>query len=67
MRVNMLLWPLMAKEFYGVSSHAGSIKTNKNYFYVHSEEASACRTALSMPSGSYSGLATQELVHQKIK
>ena len=47
-------------EFQGVSSHAGSIKTTRNGVSVYSEEASACRTVLSMSSGSYSGLAMHE-------
>ena len=63
MRVDMLWWPLMAAEFHGVSSHIGRIITAKKGVSCASEEARACRTALSMSSGSYSGLAIHEPVH----
>ena len=57
MRVVMLWWPRIAAEFHGVSSQIGRISTTKKGVYCASEEARACRTALSMSSGSYSGLA----------
>ena len=60
-------WPVIAVEFRGVSSHTGSITTTRNGVFVHSEDASGCITALSTSSGSYSGLAMQELVHRKRK
>jgi hypothetical protein len=63
MRVDILWWPLMAAEFHGVSSHTGRIITAKKGLSCASEEARAWRTALSMSSGSYSGLAIQEPVH----
>ena len=64
MRVIMLTWPLMALEFQGVSSHVGSLSTTRNSVSVCSEEASACRTVLSMSSGSYSGMAIHEFIHR---
>jgi hypothetical protein len=36
----------------------------RNGMFVYSEEASVCIAVLSMPSGSYSGLTIQELVHR---
>ncbi len=57
MRVDMLWWPRMAAEFHGVSSQTRRIKTAKKGVSCVSEEARACRTALSMSSGSCSGLA----------
>jgi hypothetical protein len=61
----MLPWPLIAAEFHGVSSHTASIKTTRNGVYVHSKEASVCRTVLRISSDSYSGLAMQEPVQRK--
>jgi len=65
----MLPWSLIAAEFHGVyvSSQNGSIMTTINGMSVHSDEASAWSTALSMSSRSYSGLAMQEMVHRKRK
>ncbi len=63
MRVDMLWWPRTAAEFQGVSSQTGRIRTTKNGVSCASEEARACRTALSMSSSSYSGLARHELVY----
>ena len=60
MRVDMLWWPRIAAEFHGVSSQIGRISTTKKGVSCASEEARACRTALSMSSGSYSGLAIHE-------
>jgi len=60
-------WCLIAVEFRGVSSQIGSIMTTKNEVYAHSEEASACSTALRTSSSSYSGLAMHKLVHRKRK
>jgi len=65
MRVGTFPWPLMATELHGVSFRTGSIKTRTSGVSVHLEEASACRTAFNMSSGSYSGLAKQELVQRK--
>ncbi len=62
MMVDMFSWPLMASEFHGVSSLIGSFKITINGVSVHSDDVSSCRTALSMSSGSYSGLVIQELV-----
>ena len=64
MRVDMLWWPRMAAEFHGVSSQTGRIKTAKKGLSCASEEARACRTVLSMSSGSYSGLAIHEPVQR---
>ncbi len=44
---------------HGESSQAGRIKTTRSGFGDIVEEASACRTALRISSGSYSGLAMQ--------
>jgi len=46
-----------------VSSHTGRIITAKKGLACASEEARAWQTALSMSSGSYSGLAVHEPVH----
>jgi hypothetical protein len=54
----------MTLELQGVSSHVGSIKTIRNGVSVFSEEASAWRTALSISSCSYSGLAMHVFVHR---
>jgi hypothetical protein len=64
MRVDMLWWLRIAAEFHGVSSQTGRIKTTKKGVFVDSEEASAWRTALSISSGSYSGLAIHEPVQR---
>ncbi len=63
MRVDMLWWPLRADEFHGVSSQTGKIIATKKGVSRASEETRACRTALSMSSGSYSGLVIHEPVH----
>ena len=67
MRVDMWPWPLIAVGFHGVSSQTGSIITTRTWVSAHSKEASACSTALSMSSGSYSELVIQGLVHRKRK
>jgi len=41
--------------------------TTRNGVYTYSEEASACSTVVSMSSGSYSGLAMQQLDQRKRK
>ncbi len=64
MRVDMLWWPRIAVEFHGVSSHTGSIKTTRKGVSFASEEERAWRTALSISSGSYSGLAMHEPVQR---
>jgi len=63
-RVDMLVRYVIAFEVHGVSSHTGSIMTKKNGVFVHSNEASVWKIALSMSSGSYSGLAMHEAVHR---
>jgi len=60
MRVDMLWWPRIAAEFNGVSSQNGRIRTTRKGVFGESEETSAERTALSISSGSYSGLAIHE-------
>jgi hypothetical protein len=67
MMVIVMLWLRMEEEFHGMSSHTGRIRTNKNGFALVSDDASACRTTLSMSSGSYSGLAMEEVVHRNLK
>ncbi len=47
---------------HGESSQAGRIKTIRSGLEDIVEEASACRTALHISSGSYSGLAMQDPV-----
>ncbi len=66
-RVGMLPWPLIATEFHGVVCQTGSIITTRNEVSVHIYEASAWSTAISISSGSYSGLMMQELVQRKRK
>ena len=66
-RVHMVWWPRIAAGFHGVSSHTGRVKTTKKGVFVNSEEANAWRAALSMSSGSYSGLAIREPFHRKRK
>ena len=46
----------------GESSQAGRIKTTRSGLGDVVEETSACRTALRISSGSYSGLAMQDPV-----
>lgn len=65
--VDMLLWPLIAAEVHGESSHTGRTITTRNGASECSEEESAWRTAWSMSSGSYSGFAIQEEVHRYAK
>ena len=62
MRVDMLWWPRIAAKIHGVSSHTGSIKTTRQGVSCASEEERAWRTALSISSGSYYGLAIHEPV-----
>jgi hypothetical protein len=64
MRVDMLWRPRIAAEFHGVSSYTGRIKTAKKGMSCDSEEERAWRTALSIPSGSYSGLAIHEPIQR---
>ena len=64
MRVDMLWWPRIAAELHGVSSQTGNIKINRKGVSCDSEEERAWRTALSISSGSYSGLAIQEPVQR---
>ena len=47
-----------------MSSQTGRIKTTKRGVFADFEEAIAWRTALSISSGSYSGLAIHEPVHR---
>ena len=60
----MSWWPRIAAEFHGVFSQTGSIKTTKKGVSCDSEEERAWRTALSISSGSYSGLAIHEQVQR---
>ena len=60
----MLWWPRILAEFHGVSSHTGRIKTTRKGVSCISEEERAWRAALSISSGSYSGLAIHELVQR---
>ena len=60
----MLWWPRIAVEFRGMSSYTGSIKTTRKEVSYASEEERAWRTALSISSGSYSGLAMHEPVQR---
>ena len=61
-RVDMLWYPRIAVEFHGVSSHNGRTKTTRKRVSGDYEEARAWRTALSISSGTYSGLAIHEPV-----
>ena len=63
----MLMWPRMEAELYGVSPHTERTRTTKKGVTLVSTDASACRTALSMSSSSYSGLAMQEFAHRILK
>ena len=63
-RVDMFVCPRIAVEVQGESSHTGRTMMTKNGVSVCSDEARAWRTAFSMSSGSYSGLAMHELVHR---
>ncbi len=67
MRVVMLTWPRMEAEFHGVSSNIGRTRTIKKGVALVSDDTSACRTALSLSSGSYSELAMKEFVHRNLK
>ncbi len=62
--VDMLVWPLIAEEVHGGSSHTGSTMTTRNGESICSDEASAWRTAFNISSGSYSGFAMHEAVHR---
>ncbi len=64
MRVDMLWWPRFAAEFHGASSQTERIKTTINGVSCDSEEEKAWRTALSISSGSHSGLAIHEPVQR---
>ncbi len=64
MRVGRLLWPRMAFDVHGESSHTRRTMTTRNGASACSEYARAWRTACSMSSGSYSGFAMQEVVHR---
>ena len=64
MRVDMFLWPRIIAEFHWVLSQTGRISATKNGISLHLDDASACKTAFSMSSCSYSGMAMQELVHR---
>jgi hypothetical protein len=63
MRLDMW-WPRIAAEFHGVSSQTGSIKTTRKGVSCDSEKERAWTTALSISSGSYSGLAIHEPVQR---
>jgi hypothetical protein len=52
------------EEFHGVSSHTGRINTTRKGASGDSDEARACRTPLSISSGSYFGLAIHEPVQR---
>ena len=54
----------MAAEFHGVSSQIESINTTRKGVSCASKEEKAWRTALSISSDSYSGLAIHEPVHR---
>ncbi len=62
--VDMLVWPLIAVEVHGESSHAGRTITTRNRESVCSDEGSAWRTDFNISSGSYSGFAMQDDVHR---
>jgi hypothetical protein len=62
--VDVLVWPLIALEVHGESSHDGSTITMRNGESVCSDEASVWRTAFNISSGSYSGFAMHEAVHR---
>ena len=62
--VDMLACFLFAFQVHAVLSHTGSITSTRNGVFVHSDEASAWRTASSMSSGSYYGLAMHEAVYK---
>ncbi len=47
--------------------YTGRTRTTKKGVALVSDDTSACRTALSMSSGSYSGLAMQEFIHRNLK
>ncbi len=63
----MLWWPRIAAEFHGVSSQTGRIKTTEKGLFCDFEEERAWRTALSISSGSYFGLAMHEPAQRYIK
>ena len=60
--IRMLWWPRIAAEFHGVSSQTRRIRTTKKGVSSDYEEVRVWRTALSISSGSYSGLAIHEPV-----
>jgi hypothetical protein len=62
MRVSRLRWLRIPAEVHGVSSHTGSTKTTRKGVVVFSDDERACKTALFISSGSYSGLAVHEPV-----
>ncbi len=63
-RVDMLVGPRIAIEVHGESSHTRRTMTARNGAFVCFEEDSAWRTAFSMSSGPYSGLAMHDAVHR---
>ena len=64
MSVDIFVCPRIAFDVHGESSHTGRTMTAKNGSFVCSEEAKACKTAFSMSSGSYSGLAMHDAVQR---
>ena len=60
----MFLWPLVNAEFHGVSSQTGRTNNAKNGVSLLSEEG---RTAFSMSSDSYYGLAMQKPIQRNWK
>ena len=59
----MLAWLRIAADCQGVSSHTERTSIDKNGVVVFVEDASACKTAVLMPSGLYSGFAMHDPVH----
>jgi hypothetical protein len=64
MSVDIFVWPRIAFDVHGESSHTGRTMTTRNGVSVCSEEARAWRTACSISSGSYSGFAIQDEVQR---
>jgi hypothetical protein len=56
----MMWWTRIASDFHGVYSQTGKIKTTRKGVSADFDEASTRRIALSIFSGSYSGLAIHE-------
>ena len=59
----MLVWLRIAADCQGVSSHTGRTVIVNNRVVVSVEDASACRTAVLMSFGLYSGFAMYDPVH----